>query len=220
MSRRLVALFVLALPLLLAASALRAEIAFESAELLLTPKLADAEARGEFRFKNTGEAPLRILKVHSGCLCTVPETPAEPVPPGGEGALPVLYKRGDRQGRQETVLQVETSDGARHALRLIVDLPVRASFSPRLLFFRGGHREPLSATVSYAADPGVELLGVTLGGDEFELVEAPVLVEGALKLPVRYVGDAAAQARAVLRIRTRDSAGAEHVDLLHLRHLP
>lgn len=210
--------------LLLAASAstLRAALAFEPATIVLTPALGEKESRGEFRFKNTGGTPVRITKVHSGCLCTVPAAPAEAVAPGGEGALPVLYKPGDRQGRQESTLLVETSDGATHTLRLVVDLPVRVSFAPRLLLFRGDQREALEATVSYPADPKTGLLGVVLpSGGEFEVVGQPSInTEGVLKLSVRHVGDAGAAARGAARIRTRDSAGVEHVDLLYLRHTP
>lgn len=221
MFRRLAVSLTLALVLSLAATpGLLAALAFESAELTLAPKPGEEEIRGGFRFKNTGDAPVRITKVHSGCLCTVPETPAEAVAPGAEGSLPILYKPGQRTGRQETVLHVETSDGARHALRLVVDLPVRVSFAPRLLLFRGGERESRTATITFPGDSQTELLGVTVAGAEFEIVGRPALEQGTLKLELRFAGDAAATARATARIRTRDSAGAEHTDVLYLRHTP
>jgi hypothetical protein len=199
---------------------LRAALSFEPAELVLRPKPGETEIRGEFLVKNTGDAPVRITRVQSGCLCTVPETPVEAVAPGATVSLPVVYKPGNRQGRQESALQIESSDGGSHSVRLVAEVPVRVSFSPRLLHFRQGEREARPATLTYATDPATELLDATLSEGAFELTETPSLRDGALTLAIRYTGDAAATARATARIRTRDSAGAEHLDVLYLRHSP
>ena len=40
-----------------------------------------------FKFTNTGDVPLTILKARSSCGCTIPEWSEEPIPPGGTGEL-------------------------------------------------------------------------------------------------------------------------------------
>jgi hypothetical protein len=45
----------------------------------------------DFRFKNTGDAPLIIDNVRSTCGCTGTDWEETPVPPGGEGTINVEY---------------------------------------------------------------------------------------------------------------------------------
>lgn len=197
----------------------RAGLKFESAEIVLKPKIGEKEVVGEFKFTNAGDSPLAITRVHSSCGCTVPEKPADPVAPGAGGVIPVVYRPADRQGRQTQTVQIETADGKTHELRLVVDLPVRVSFAPRLLLFRGAEAER-TAVVTYGEGDKTELLGVTASSPAFELVGEPKLERGELKLTLRHVGPADADARASVRIRTRDTTGGEHTDILYLRHSP
>jgi hypothetical protein len=44
-----------------------------------------------FKFKNTGKEPLIIKDALATCGCTVPEIPKEPVMPGAEGILKVVF---------------------------------------------------------------------------------------------------------------------------------
>ena len=46
----------------------------------------------EFRFTNTGDAPLLIQKPKSSCGCTVPSWPSEPVLPGKSEVIKVTYR--------------------------------------------------------------------------------------------------------------------------------
>lgn len=45
-----------------------------------------------FRFKNTGKYPLRIHNVQSSCGCTTPDWPKDPIAPGSEGEIKVLFE--------------------------------------------------------------------------------------------------------------------------------
>lgn len=198
----------------------QAALEFAATEITLKPALGEKTIVAEFKFKNTGDAPLAITRVHSGCGCTVPEKPAEPIAPGASGVIPVTYKPGDHQGPQHQQIEVETADGKVQQLRLVIDLPVRISFAPRLLLFRGADQEPKTATVTYGADDKTEFLGVTLQSPAFEVVGEPKLENSVVKIVIRHSGPADADARASVRVRTRDSAGVEHTDLLYLRHSP
>lgn len=46
----------------------------------------------EFRFTNTGDAPLLIQKPKSSCGCTIPSWPKEPILPGESDVIKVTYK--------------------------------------------------------------------------------------------------------------------------------
>lgn len=50
-----------------------------------------------FKFTNTGDAPLIITDAKGSCGCTVPEWPKEPVAPGKSGRIKVTY---DSKGRK------------------------------------------------------------------------------------------------------------------------
>ena len=46
----------------------------------------------EFRFTNTGDAPLVIQKPKSSCGCTVPSWPDKPILPGESDVIKVTYR--------------------------------------------------------------------------------------------------------------------------------
>jgi len=48
-------------------------------------------AECEFKFKNTGNAPLVLSNVRASCGCTVPVWPKEPVAPGETAVIKVKY---------------------------------------------------------------------------------------------------------------------------------
>lgn len=50
-----------------------------------------ANGEREFRFKNTGNAPLVINNCAGTCGCTVPSCPKEPIQPGESGSIKVKY---------------------------------------------------------------------------------------------------------------------------------
>lgn len=198
----------------------RAALEFAATEISLKPALGEKNISAEFRFKNTGAAPVTITRVHSSCGCTVPEKPAEAIAPGATGFIPVAYKAADRQGPQTQQVEVETSDGKAYSLRLVVDLPIRISFAPRLLLFRGPDKGPRTATITYGAGEKTELIGVSVQSPAFEVVGEPKLEKGVLKLEVRHIGADDADARATIRINTRDPLAGEHTDMLYVRRTP
>lgn len=219
--------FVALIAFLACVAQVRAALEFEAESIHLKPALGETRISASFAFKNTGLSPVGITAVRSGCGCTVPEKPSEPIAPGATGAIPVVFKADGRQGPQSQTIEVETSDGAVHQLRLQIDLPVRVSFAPRLLLFRGAGTDPQNATLRFHPDAKPELLGVTSQNPAFEVVGEPAINEaGELTIAVRHRGAEASSgaptdsARGSLRIRTRDAEGREHIDVLYVRHLP
>lgn len=77
-----------------------------------TIRESDGDASVEFEFKNTGDAPLLILRAASSCGCTVPEYPHQPIRPGQGGSIKVTYHAKGRPGPfQKTVTVYDNTNG-------------------------------------------------------------------------------------------------------------
>lgn len=59
-----------------------------------------------FRFKNTGNAPLVIGKAEPSCGCTVTEKPEQPVMPGETGYIKARFNSEGRQGTAHKAVNV------------------------------------------------------------------------------------------------------------------
>jgi hypothetical protein len=59
-----------------------------------------------FKFKNTGETDLVISQVKTGCGCTVPKFPKEPIKPGEGGLIQVSFDSTGRNGVQNQAITV------------------------------------------------------------------------------------------------------------------
>jgi len=60
----------------------------------------DSENTKVFAFTNTGTEPLIIENAKGSCGCTVPEYPKEPIAPGEQGEIKVVYKPGKQKNAQ------------------------------------------------------------------------------------------------------------------------
>ena len=62
-----------------------------------------------FKFKNTGDAPLVIKNVDVSCGCTFPSYPFVPIQPGEEGVIGVIFNSEHKVGRQKPTVTVITN---------------------------------------------------------------------------------------------------------------
>lgn len=71
-------------------------------------KVAEGETvKHDFRFKNTGKAPLVISKVEASCGCTVArDWPKDPIQPGDKGSIVVEFDSSKRPGFQKKTITV------------------------------------------------------------------------------------------------------------------
>ncbi|AWA31466.1 hypothetical protein HYN48_09950 [Flavobacterium magnum] len=73
-----------------------------------------------FEFKNTGDAPLKIINVQSTCGCTVPSKPTEDIMPGKTGKIDVKYNM--NPGAIRKTITVESNavnvEGGKIALKI------------------------------------------------------------------------------------------------------
>lgn len=62
-----------------------------------------------FKFKNTGKTPLIIIDATATCGCTIPETPKDPVKPGAEGTIKVIFNSAGKMGIQDKIITVTSN---------------------------------------------------------------------------------------------------------------
>lgn len=62
-----------------------------------------------FRFKNTGKAPLVVTNVSASCGCTVPEKPEQPIRPGETGFIKAKFDSDKRPGETMKTVTVTSN---------------------------------------------------------------------------------------------------------------
>ncbi|MFB0875976.1 DUF1573 domain-containing protein [Sphingobium sp. sgz301303] len=74
-----------------------------------------ANGTSTFRFTNTGNAPLIIIRVTGNCGCVVPAWPKEPIAPGAFGEITVKYdtKRLGPISKSATVTSNAVNEGSK-----------------------------------------------------------------------------------------------------------
>jgi len=60
----------------------------------------------DFKFKNIGNSPLIISSATATCGCTVPEYPKEPVAPGANGVIRVVFNSSAKPGMQNKIVSI------------------------------------------------------------------------------------------------------------------
>ncbi len=59
-----------------------------------------------FTFENTGNEPLLITNVQVTCGCTASEWPREPIAPGEEASITILFNSAGKMGRQNKIITI------------------------------------------------------------------------------------------------------------------
>jgi hypothetical protein len=63
----------------------------------------------DFKFKNIGNAPLIISSATATCGCTIPEYPTEPLAPGAEGVIRVVFNSSGKPGMQNKIVSISAN---------------------------------------------------------------------------------------------------------------
>lgn len=63
----------------------------------------------DFKFTNVGKSPLIITSATATCGCTVPDYPKEPVSPGAEGVIRVVFDSSGKLGMQNKVVTISAN---------------------------------------------------------------------------------------------------------------
>jgi hypothetical protein len=88
----------------------------------------DTENTKVFKFTNSGTKPLIIYDAKGSCGCTVPEYPKEPIAPGEEGEIKVVYKPGKQKDIQtKYVTLTSNTEPEQTKLKITAEVQVLAS---------------------------------------------------------------------------------------------
>jgi len=63
----------------------------------------------EFKFTNTGKTPLIISDASATCGCTIPEYPKDPVAPGTQAIIKVVFNSAGKVGKQYKVVTITSN---------------------------------------------------------------------------------------------------------------
>ena len=97
----------------------QAEIKFETLVHDFGSVNEGPQAIYEFKFTNTGNAPLIISNATASCGCTVPEWTKEPIAPGKTGVIKVVYNTSGRPGVFSKTVTI-TSNGKTSSVYLTI----------------------------------------------------------------------------------------------------
>lgn len=165
----------------------RAELKWDDTTLELHPKFGDKEAVGHFKYKNTGETPIRFKSVKSSCGCTAAQSQKDEVKPGETGEITATFKIGDRTGLQVKTVTVETDDPA-HAVTMLTlksVLPELLTITPKAVTW-AANEEGKPKTISVKADKDfpAKNITVTSTNNDFTATVDPVK-DGEWKITVQ-----------------------------------
>lgn len=62
-----------------------------------------------FKFTNVGKSPLIISSATATCGCTIPESPKEPILPGKDGLIKVVFNTKGKPGINDKVITINSN---------------------------------------------------------------------------------------------------------------
>jgi len=158
-----VILFVLGFSLTCSLSA-PAALTWESKDADLHPSLADKTAVAHFKYKNTGDKPVKITSVHASCGCTTAALKKDVVDPKESGEITATFNIGGRSGVQTKTITVMTDDQPEQPiiLTLKATIPQLLAVQPIFLFWSANDElKPKTINVEVGKDSGGKEFPVT-----------------------------------------------------------
>ncbi len=86
-----------------------AQITFDHTSFDFKDLYQGEKAEHVFKFTNTGNTPLILSNVLTTCGCTAPEWPKDPISPGGEGTIKIVFDSSTKMGRQNKIITVRSN---------------------------------------------------------------------------------------------------------------
>ena len=84
-----------------------------------------------FKFTNTGKSNLVIASAQGSCGCTVAQPPKEPIAPGKEGKIDVVFDSNGKSGKnQKTVTVITNCEPNTKMITIIADIIVPEQNEP------------------------------------------------------------------------------------------
>ncbi len=142
----------------------RAALTWEKTTAELHPKLSDKSVVAHFKYKNTGDKPVKILSVDASCGCTTAALEKNEVAPNESGEIAATFTIGDRSGFQSKKITVRTdaAPGDATILTLTADIPRLLEIQPVFVYWAPNDElKPKTITAKLGGDFPVTKLNVT-----------------------------------------------------------
>ena len=164
----------------------RAALVWENPEVDLHPTLSDKTAVAHFKYKNTGDKPVKITAVQPSCGCTTAAPPKDAIAPGASGEIVATFNIGERIGEQTKTIRVATdepnSEGI--ALKLKATIPRLLEYTPAFLYWRRGEEHAPKTIEVKIGDFPVTKLDVTSTDPAIKVESAAVPNEKTFRITV------------------------------------
>jgi len=118
----------------------RAALVWETTAADLHPAVSDKTAVAHFKYKNTGDKPIKITSVHPSCGCTTAALAKDVVEPNESGEITATFNIGDRSGVQNKTITVMTDDtpGQPTILKLTATIQQLLQVAPVFVYWPAG----------------------------------------------------------------------------------
>lgn len=154
----------LTLSALFCGSAGATALTFDPSQVEVHPSLTDKTAVAHFKFKNTGDKPVKIVAVHPSCGCTTAQLAHDTIAPNETGEIVATFTIGQRTGLQKKMITVTTDDSPDEPtmLTLTANIPQLLQLAPAFVYWSAKDvLSPRKITVNVGADYPVQKLTVT-----------------------------------------------------------
>ena len=141
-----------------------AALLWEATAADLHPAVSDKTAVAHFKYKNTGDKPIKITSVHPSCGCTTAALAKDVVEPNESGEITATFNIGDRSGVQNKTITVMTDDtpGQPTILKLTATIQQLLQVAPLFVYWPAGDAlGPKTINVDVGAEFPVKKLTVT-----------------------------------------------------------
>ncbi len=162
-------------------------LVWESKDADLHPSLSDKEAVAHYKYKNTGDKPLKITSVHASCGCTTAALAKDVVGPNESGEITATFTIGNRTGVQMKTITVVTDDQPEEptVLKLKATIPQLLQISPTFLFWSASDvLDPKTITIAVGPEFPVTKLKVTATDKSIATEVAPGPDEKTFRITV------------------------------------
>jgi len=148
-----------------------AEMATELPAIEVKPQPADEVVKVNFKFRNKGTKPVKILDLESSCSCLSAEMDKAEYQPGEEGTGTAEFKVSTFVGRHEKILTALTDDPQQQEweITFILDIPAVVDIEPKTLqWWIGDELVEKTTTVKMNADTPMKITNITATRDNVE----------------------------------------------------
>ena len=157
-------------------AAAQGALVWENMAADLHPSLSEKDAVAHFKYKNTGDKPVKITSVRPSCGCTTAALAKDVVEPNESGEITATFHIGDRSGVQTKTITVMTDDQPAQptVLKLTATIPQLLQVSPTFLFWAANEvLDPKTITITVGPDFPVKALKVSATDQSISTKVAP-----------------------------------------------